>query len=1127
MRFYLNNIQSEFAAQSVLAIALAVAIFAVLYLASMSLYFFIRKRHAYSKFGVEIAFMAVILLLSFSARFLLFLNLGLYGDENIYADNTVAEILGTALRAAYSSIGQLTFEGLEDYIGSGQVALGYWLFYWGTAVYCGVMFLSLVTTKISYEIYSKGGVYKGARSKSKDDLFIFKNVTADTVALAECIEKRYDEYQTKYADGMKERIAAGKKDGGENDTDKYIPYGKMKREQRRADALRVKINKLTANYVKDNFSFSGIVKDNEEIKNFIYEWLIPSMVWAAVCAEAKDAKYIVKDGLLNLNNIMSFSADAYSENAITALSAKSLSLSDAERKFLSDFFTYFNDNIAKGYYGGYLTDKFLDHKVSYDAERGELTFAIEDEAKSTREKPEYIYYKVALPGCMQSTGKKTGLNEIMNSVREYFGIVDRLVESVSCDKYSEEMSRKRPRGAKILFLGDSLGPFDGDNPLHREIMAHDYYYVSFLQDQKHPVSIFKKFKINLKNDFLDRICDYRRTRKVSVFAFGLNDDSTGDEAYNSSDVFNEIRMLFTECVKKNRVNPQVPIVCYYVLSDNEINYQAYENKLKEVLKEVIDEFGVRMSVEEAMLHFQLSVVNEADLSAKCLIRKRIEAFSKPGIKTTLVDEAKPFASTPDEYRVAVLGFGQTGQTALKELFINTAFVPRISLVTPDKNKKYDVEGYDFSRIKLDGSDSRFRIMAGGDPTQFVADVFDSDADNLMGLFSYKNPLIICAKSNETDILSALSSTKNRSVNNIEKIYNFKGVKYDIEKLRRGTAFPVVIFHETSCLSTEFLEDLDSASGIEYLSPDTGSETVKSESSGYRAGKKNYYKAFIISLGNDESNITMANALIDDIRHEYTRNKKPKADCLPQTIYVNLRDERNNARLIYSSCDSEYLTVIPFGSSADMYSYENVIDSNEVIQYHTSYNCLTQETYNNTFKAYIGDVKPVGAFYSYDEEKKQSKININDIGKVYYFNPCKEDNSDGLLYQNLKSLYEKVQRKYRTYLSMRNWFGCNLFNKQSNTASRNFAEFFRQYYIRKHNRLSDNDFLLLSAVEHTRWNRFHISNGWVFAKDTNKQKKEHKSIIPFDMLYYTNAKTIMYDAGNVIVGIERNNIGDKK
>ena len=111
--------------------------------------------------------------------------------------------------------------------------------------------------------------------------------------------------------------------------------------------------------------------------------------------------------------------------------------------------------------------------------------------------------------------------------------------------------------------------------------------------------------------------------------------------------------------------------------------------------------------------------------------------------------------------------------------------------------------------------------------------------------------------------------------------------------------------------------------------------------------------------------------------------------------------------------------------------------------------------------------------------------------------------------------------------MRNWFGCNLFNKQSNTASRNFAEFFRQYYIRKHNRLSDNDFLLLSAVEHTRWNRFHISNGWVFAKDTNKQKKEHKSMIPFDMLYYTNAKTIMYDAGNVIVGIERNNIGDKK
>lgn len=1124
MRFYLNNIQSEFAAQSVLAIALAVAIFAVLYLASMSLYFFIRKRHAYSKFGVEIAFMAVILLLSFSARFLLFLNLGLYGDENIYADNTVAEILGTALRAAYSSIGQLTFEGLEDYIGSGQVALGYWLFYWGTAVYCGVMFLSLVTTKISYEIYSKGGVYKGARSKSKDDLFIFKNVTADTVALAECIEKRYDEYQTKYADGMKERIAAGKKYGGKNDTDKYIPYGKMKREQRRADALRVKINKLTASYVKDNFSFSGIVKDNEEIKNFIYEWLIPSMVWAAVCAEAKDAKYIVKDGLLNLNNIMSFSADAYSENAITALRAKSLSLSDAERKFLSDALTYFEKSKTNGCGGGYLTKQFFKNDVSYNSGQGELTFVVKNEDKSTSEKPVYDDCKVTLPGCVQATRKKTGLNEIISLVKEYIGIVDRLIESVSCDKYSEEMSRKRPRDAKILFLGDSLGPFDGDNPLHREIMAHDYYYVSFLQDQKHPVSIFKKFKINLKNDFLDRICDYRRTRKVSVFAFGLNDDSTGDEAYNSSDVFNEIRMLFTECVKKNRVNPQVPIVCYYVLSDNEINYQAYENKLKEVLKEVIDEFGVRMSVEEAMLHFQLSVINEASLSAKCLARKRIAAFNNQGEGNSLVNDAMPFPYNSSEFRVAVLGFGQTGQTALKELFINTAFINnKIRLTKPESFDVNILETYNYSQLKLNEKE-RFRIITGGEPTQFIADVFDSDAGNLMGLFSYKNPLIICAKSDESDKLNDLTKTDNRSVNNIEKMYNLKGGKYNIKRLRKGVAFPIVFFHETSCSAIDFLDVMDSASGVEHsFTEKEPTNTAKSGS----FGKKNYYKAFIISLGDDESNITMANALIDDIRHEYKRNKRLEANCPRQTIYVNLRDERNNARLIYSSCDKNYLTVIPFGSSADMYSYENVIDTNEVIQYHTSYSYLTKENYDATFQDYAGVAEVVNEELAPDIDKKQIDSKTDKPKSVQFFNPCKDDKDSDSLYRSLCALYKKVQRKYRTYLNMRQWFCCNMFDRLSNTASRDFAEFFEQYYKIKGNKLNNDDFLLLAAIEHTRWNRFHISNGWVYAKDTNKPLKEHMCIIPFDMLYYTKATSIMYDAGNVIVGIERNNIGDKK
>lgn len=1098
MHFYSNNIQAAFVLQSVLAIAIAVAIFAVVYIASMAIYFSVRKRHAYSRFCVEIAFMAVILLLSFTARFLLFLNLGLYADENIYADNTVAEIIGTALRAVYSSIGQLTFEGLEDYIGSGQVALGYWLFYWGTGVYCGVMFLSLVTTKISYEIYSKGGVFKSVRSKSSDDLFIFKNVTADTVSLAECIEKRYDEYRNSYRSD--DNGAGGK----------YIPYAKMKSEQRRADELRVKINELTQKFIDQKFSFSETVDNDEQIKKYIDDWLIPALIWAAVCANVKDEQqYVLKDGIFNLNNIMHFSVEACNKNVISKLNRVFMSIGRPKRNSITDSLNYFNETDVTPD-SNYLTKKFFKDKVFYNAEKCEIVF------------PDNR--KFVFADCVFGNECIILMNAIISTAKEYIDIVHNLIDSVSKEEYSIEMSRKHPRGAKILFLGDSLGPFDGDNPLHREIMAHNYYYVSFLQDQKRPVSIFKKFKIDLKNDFLDRICDYRRTRKVSVFAFGLNDDSTGAEAYNSADVFNEIRMLFTECVKKDNINPQVPIVCYYVLADNEINYQAYDNKLKEVLKEVIGRYDVRMSVEEAMLHFQVNVVNEAELSAKCLVRKRTAAFNMDSENGTLVDDAKPFPDNSDEFRVAVLGFGQTGQTALKELYINTTFINKnIKLTAPSKPEDYIVEQYDYKRLELEKNE-KFRTISGAEPTQFVADVFDSDADDLMGVFSYKNPLFICAKSDESYILNNFSLSDNRSVINIERMYNYSGGKYNIQRLCKGMGFPVVFFHETSCSAIDFLEVMDSASGVDYSNAETKPEVkpITPGGSGYGSGKKNYYKAFIISLGNDESNITMANALIDDIRHEYTRNDK-ETKLFKQTIYVNLRDERNNARLIYSAYDSRYLTVIPFGSSADMYSYENVIDSNEVIQYHTSYSYLTKENYEQTFKDYLGEVEAKPVCGASDAGCKSGTG--ADLKIVTYFNPYKSDDSS--LYGQLCGNYENIQLKYRTYLNMRRWFNCNMFERQSNTASSDFAEFFNQYYKKKGNKLSAADFLLLSAIEHTRWNRFHISNGWIYANETNKPIKEHKCIIPFDMLYYTRAYSIMYDAGNVVVGIKRKDSGEEK
>lgn len=1087
--FNLNQLALSFAGETLIGVAVAVAAFIFIYVASMALYFKLRKKHAYSKFGVEIGIMAFVLIISFVSRFLLFLNFGL--EEGIYEGNGIVEIIGTALRAAYSSIGHLTFEGLDDYVPS-SIPIGYWMFYWGTAVYCAVMFLSLVTTKVSYEIYSRLGVSKVAKKGGEVDLFIFRNATEDTLTLAESIEKHYAELKVEYernkADLFEEYSRA-------DATEYYLPYSRLKKEQNRVDFIKVKLNKLTETYIdawysvvtqelKEGLKNRPDEAENEQVIDFIHGFILPALLW---CAIVKNDERIASCELISRRSFLNFHAD---EGIFANISER---IEDTFMWDTSETTAFFSVVLANlNAVGSGLSDLKLAKLVKrFNFERGGAVRLVASDGKS-----------VTLPiGEKTLSDEKHGkrkvnfkdlLDDILNLSSEYFEKTTELIKSVSDAKYSAMLDLKKPRSCRILFLGNELDPFDVDNPLHREIMAHDYYYVSYVRNEKAPVSVFERFKLDLSNDFLDRICDYKRTCGVHVFSFALSEDLTGDEASNGSDVFEEIRMLFTECVKKNAILPEIPIVTYYLLSDNDVNYQTYEKKIYDILKEIIDEYGVRMTAEEAMLHFQLNVVNEAAASSKCLIRKRFETFSADG-NYSAVDDAKPFSGgvfeNNNEYRVAVLGFGQTGQAAMEELFINTSYVRNI-------DEKSDCRDLRFTS----GNCNRALNLSGGEPTQFVADVFDSNADDIIGLFAFKHPLFVCAKENEENATRDLSSMAGYSLANIIKSYSCSTRPDDIKRLREGVGFPMVFFHNASCTGLDFLQKLDRWTGPENYVIDDKDNLQYAVLPG-----KSPYKAFIISLGDDDANITIANALIDDIKRESARRISSGENCFRQTIYVNIRDERNYSRLNNIDTSGAMFDVISFGCRTDIYSYDYIIDSNELIKYNTSYNYLSEQMNEDFIKKYA-------------VRYEATSIEDNITFKGAYLDTCCTGGGVSLI-QALSNLSVKVGTKYMTYENVRKWFKLSLFLRQSNLSSYDFGEFFRQYYKFKGSdwgNFNSADILKMTDIEHTRWDRFHIAQGWNYCSTKAKDRKEHNCIVPFSTLYSENPSMLLYDLGNVVV-----------
>ena len=279
------------------------------------------------------------------------------------------------------------------------------------------------------------------------------------------------------------------------------------------------------------------------------------------------------------------------------------------------------------------------------------------------------------------------------------------------------------------------------------------------------------------------------------------------------------------------------------------------------------------------------------------------------------------------------------------------------------------------------------------------------------------------------------------------------------------AFPIVDYHRVSCLRQDFMNKIDKSLGI------FDKDSV-------------HYNSFVVSMGNDEDNLVMANILIDDFKHEILLTGKSHGALDDEiiTIFVHIRDEKNIHRLNWS-CDDEkffanHFRVVSFGCRENIWSYGNIIDDESASMYNYMYNV----------KSHAMEVERSGQGQLSATEQQI----IDSIAR-----------DDGAWYQ---SAIDDIKRKDM-------WLEVSPFARESNRSAYSFA--INYAFV---DELAESEYC--ERVEHLRWNRFHMANGWVYAeygkteKAFRRHNKQHTCICPYDML---DKWTQAYDLVNVHVG----------
>ncbi|MEG2688095.1 MAG: hypothetical protein RSA24_02885, partial [Clostridia bacterium] len=159
---------------------------ALMYGCLMALYIFCRKKRSSDKYCCELWIVFIAFAMSFAVKFAILLIFKFNNSQ--FEDGFLSVLI-----SMYSSFGVLAFEGLSEF----EIGFAYLqCLYVGTSVCAGMVFVSVITAKANYEIYSRIIIYFNKISthlKKKTDIYIFTALTEDSITLARSIKAKYSE----------------------------------------------------------------------------------------------------------------------------------------------------------------------------------------------------------------------------------------------------------------------------------------------------------------------------------------------------------------------------------------------------------------------------------------------------------------------------------------------------------------------------------------------------------------------------------------------------------------------------------------------------------------------------------------------------------------------------------------------------------------------------------------------------------------------------------------------------------------------------------------------------------------------------------------------------------------------
>ena len=664
-------------------------------------------------------------------------------------------------------------------------------------------------------------------------------------------------------------------------------------------------------------------------------------------------------------------------------------------------------------------------------------------------------------------------------------------------------NNEKHRRAIIIFAGPNIGPLDRKNELHRQIIQNDYFYFSYDSDD---IALIKKLKLTKirNNPYLK---DYKDSY-IRIIAMADGDENV-DRDINCQTVFNDMRLTYpilkekfdreeakeekrekrlmakemkiknnseeeekekkqtknTEEVKEeDNVDKNIKgkaskekhcplIIDYYIDAISRINYEYIDSLEKEIVKEktlrnniVIHCFAEDMLAaydmagkrEKAFLQYEKDTNHPNAKWEESLFYKDIETCNKKS-------ENRKNSNKKDysPYSVAILGFDSVSEKAMHMLFELTTYLFK-------ENTRYV-------------------------PLEFNAKIYDAEANKKSGVFAYSHPLYNFTH----DENEGYNTAQSIMVKAIKSSYKCN-VSTDRFKSKLK-AFPRAEFFQTDVRSIEFLKGIDRVigNGAEVSGNNQENKNVKAVQIDRNAN------AILINIGNDEENIELANAIIDDFRHEmYNTSAKSKYESV-QTIYIYLRNAENYKRINWSEDDckralegTNKLFVICFGSYQSIYTYNNVIDDAEAKEYHWLYS-VAAKLFSNT---------------EYAQEFKGNENDFQDIAEKIY----REDDKKA-----------KMQKA---------WLSAVPFHIESNKALAAYDIVFQK--ILKKKKLTNEEIKFLINLEKARWASFYIGSGWIYAGYEKEEKVVRRNAKEHDGLFFLTQpqknKYPYYDYINIVL-----------